>query len=458
MLLRLFAASSLLGHLVFFALRRDFRLTEYLTWNYIALTLALLLALTCSLLDLLQDRPHHQDNETPINTNLHNLVGDVERQSSTPAPPTSHPKFLSLLTRITVPVYQLAVSATVFGATAFWAVVYTNATIPLNYALLAQAVAAPLFALTDFFVSFRMNFRLVYILPYLAYNAAYVVAAYTLTERAYLFIFLRRDASTSSFAAKAAGLASACVLTAVVFYFLTSLRSLRSSKSLPAAISAKSKSRILADRADSASATSSNHSDLSQLGLRRVPTNSFGDGIQFVDVENEDKLDRSASSTAPDRASVPIHLGGGGSGRSSWLRVSSARLTTSLSNHSRGEGRPGFSRNSSTNSMWEAMQSPTPKKETEVFQMPSCYTYTTGNENELVRLPMPRAPSSRTIPTTSRSTSGQFSRNNSANSTRQQGPAPSLPSSALTASMLARNGSMLSNDRRSWRHSRTGDR
>ncbi|CAN8064152.1 unnamed protein product [Agarophyton chilense] len=446
LLLRLFPVASLVGHLVFFSLHADFNFTEYLTWNYFALTLALLLALTCSLLDVIHDHPDQQDNESQEFPTLaeHNKADDVERQSRI-ATPSSQPKWLLFLTRLTVPAYQLAVSATIFGAVVFWAAVYPNATIPLTYALLAQAVAAPAIAIVDFFLSFHMNFRLIYIFLYILYNAAYVAVAYTLTERAYIFVFLRRDASRSAFAAKAAGLAAACLFTAVLLYFITALRSLRSTRSLPDAISARSKSkRILEDRPESASRSAasshSHHSDLSQLGLRRIPSNSFYDSAEFVHVENEDQIDQSTSLSARDRASVPIDLGGGSSGRSSWFRASSARLTATLSGGSAGEARPGFARTSSSSSVWEDMDQPAPQKEDEVFSMPACYNAT--KQHELARMSqVPRIDSAKQLPRlVSRQASGRFSRTSSTSSARL-GPAPHLPSSAITASMFVRNGS-----------------
>ncbi|KAI0565961.1 hypothetical protein FGB62_13g127 [Gracilaria domingensis] len=297
-----------------------------------------------------------------------------------------------------------------------------------------------------------MNFRLIYLAPYMLYNAAYIAVAYTLTERAYIFIFLRRDASRSAFLAKAAGLAAGSVFTAILLYFITALRSLRSTRSLPEAISAKSKSALVPDRAESASgsAVSSHHSDLSQLGLRRVPSNSFGGSAEFVHVENEEQLERSSELVARDRSSVPINLGGGSSARSSFFRMSSARLTASLSGGSSGEGR-GFVRNASTSSMWDDMEQPAPKTRDEVFSMPACYN--PGKPAEVLRLSeVARTDSANQIPRVfSRQTSGRFSRTSSASSV-PPGPAPHLPSSAFTAPLMARNSSHhYSTDRKSWR-------
>lgn len=403
----------LVSHLVFFSLSAEFSFSRYSTWAYTALTLAFLLVLVSSLIELLRsdddDASQHVDEEAPPHLT----------PPSHPGEPVDRP-LLKVLAQVTVPIYQVAVTAQTFGCIVYWAFVHPSQHDPITYPLLSLNVAAPAAALFDMFFSLSIRFRLVYVPLFALYNAAYAAALYAffkLHDR-YVYLFLDPSESTKiSFVAKVVGLSFASVILALILCLISATKELpfvkrradklhnnkfvdKSDFSEPDGGSSPSEDTSEASRVlKTKQAGSEKEAHFASAGTSEKMSVINEDVAEVVeDTEDEEKLfgsDPVRMLEARDRSSLPISsrtssLNGVGAKKRT-VRISSfTGMARSLSGGSLGEDGAMSRHSMSQFSVWDELdvEGLHPKPGEEYFKMPAAYT---GGKEEVVKLtPLPR--------------------------------------------------------------------
>lgn len=401
----------LVSHLVFFSLAADFSYRRYATWNYVGLTVAFISVLTCSLVELLRsdDDPQPEEPDEETGTVQAPIRLDQEQDEKGLA---------RAFAQVTVPLYQTFVTASVFGAVVFWAIVYSSENPDFTYPLLSLNAVAPLVAVLDVLFSFSIRFRLVYVPLFVLYNAAYAVALYVFFRVSDLYVYITLDPSEqtrTSFILKLVGLSVGSVIAALILCALTALKEMSFVKRRAEKVHKKSSEETDSSYLDSATSPSDDSSDRPS-----VVTNSEGkkeedsgpvkamNGVVVVsedkaevveDTEDIDKLFGRdfCEKDRKDRSSVKMqrrNSSGNGSAVRRRLRNMSGHLSPSPSRGSMGEGDASSSRHSvSQFSVWDDLEADGVNtiQEHEYFRMPGAYT---GGEDEVVELkPMVRSES-----------------------------------------------------------------
>eukprot|EP00177_Eucheuma_denticulatum_P001157 GFKZ01002085.1.p1 GENE.GFKZ01002085.1~~GFKZ01002085.1.p1 ORF type:complete len:567 (-),score=85.01 GFKZ01002085.1:341-1936(-) len=433
LLFRLAVSAMLVSHVVFFSLAGDFSFRRYATWNYVGLTVAFISVLTCSLVELLRSDDDSQSDSVD------------EETGSVPTPvddgtEVADKGLARAFAQVTVPLYQTFVTASLFGAVVFWAVVYSSENPNMTYPLLSLNAVAPFVALLDVLVSFSMRFRLVYIPLFVLYNSAYAAALYVFFRVSDLYVYIALDPSEQtrmSFILKLVGLGVGTVVAGLILCGLTALSGTSFVKRRAEKVHKKSVEGIDSSYVDSATTSPSDDSsdrpsvvtnseakkdeDLGPLkGMNGVVVVSEDKAEVVEDTEDIDQLfgKNFCEKDRKDRSSVPMpsrSSSGNISGVRRRLRNLSGHLSPSPSRGSFGEEDIASSRHSvSQFSVWDDLEADGIQtiQENEYFRMPGAYT---GGEDEVVELkPMVRSESSHSG-IIRRSTSGiKLSRSSSA--------------------------------------------
>lgn len=405
-----------------------------------ALTLAFLLVLVSSLVELLRsddDGASHQHDEEaapdPASTAV--ATEPVDRGVS------------KLFAQLTVPIYQVAVTAVVFGAVVYWAFVHSSSNEGITYSVVSLNAVAPGVALLDMLLSLSMRFRMVYIPLFLLYNAVYATALYAFLKVDDYYEFLNpSEQGKISFTAKVVGLIFGSIIVAVILCAISVAKELSFVRRRATEVHKKKvmdeSDKIEQDEttlpSENTSEASGELKDKGSKGSLKEEEDSTGGGkmdnvivisedvAEIVeDTEDEDKLFGTDTVENKDRSSLPINsrtssMSGTG-GKRRLYRMSSTGLTRS---HSGGsiDGEGALSRHSASQfSVWENldMEGLHAKQGEEYFKMPGVYT---GGEDEVVKLArlqrsdsdksgfLSRSGSGRRLSRSSSNTSGSFMR------------------------------------------------
>lgn len=384
----------LVGHLIYFGLTGAFSFRLYATWAYAGLVLTFLFTVTCSLLDLLRD----DTNDQPT---ADEEEGGHSANASLPEQQDQDSGFSYFVAQVTVPLYQVFVTATLFGAIIFWAAILPAQSATIDYPLLALNAVAPAVAAIDLVMSLRMQFRLVYVPLVILFNAAYAAAlfAFYKLEDIYVYVFIDPAQPKGEFVAKAVGLAAASVVAPLFLYALSLARDLfvrrrgRKNNKEPEKEKEKKRESDVDDKSVSEGdpgVESENTSDSSQVVQNDAiaPPVQMGrdhefdvDEVVIADSDDEKTILSNRSVDRRDRSSVPISkrpsvINSGSNKR--WYRSStSARMQTSLSGESLGEVEQM--------SQWDELEleGVQVKAEAEYFTMPAAFN---GGKEDVVKL------------------------------------------------------------------------
>lgn len=422
LLFRLSVSAMLVSHVVFFSLSGDFSFRYYSTWSYVALTLAFLLVLVSSLVELLRsdddDASQQHDEEAARDTTSSAVtIEPVDRGVS------------KLFAQLTVPIYQVAVTAAVFGAIVYWAFIHPSQDKSITYSVLSLHVIAPGVALLDMIFSLSMRFRLVYVPLFLLYNAVYATVLYVFLKVDDYYEFLDPSQQGKiSFAAKAVGLSFGSVILALILCAISVAKEFsfvrrradivhkrkvdESDKSEPdeATLPTEDTSETSGELKGRGSKGSLKDDEDSAGGKRTDEVVVINEDVAEVveDTEDEEKLFGTDTIEKRDRSSLPItrqtsSISGIG-GKRKLYRMSSTGLARSHSGGSIEDEATSLRNSMSQFSVWEDldMDGIHARAGEEYFKMPGVYT---GGEDEVVKLAA--------LPRTDSNKSGRISRSGS---------------------------------------------
>lgn len=391
LLFRLAVAAMLIGHAVFYLLTGAFSFRLYATWAYLGLSVTFLAAVTCSLLDLLRDE---DEEDVPVSDEEEGgrpadvLLGQEPRDTG----------FAYFVAQVTVPLYQIFVTVTLFGAIVFWAAILPEQSADVDYPLLALNTIAPGVVVVDLLLSLSMHFRLAYIPLVVLFNAAYAAAlfAFYKLEDIYVYNFLNPSQPKGEFVAKAVGLAVASVIAPLFMYALSIFRDLivrRRERKNDKAEKAEVKSVSDKEGGNSSEDTSDSSQGVQIVAERAVSANKIEESSHEFDIDEvvvaESDEERSVFSAGSidrrDRSSVPLskrpsNLNTAGSNKR-WYRTStSGRMQMSMSGSTLGEDIE-----SRTVSQWGELEldGVHARPEDEYFTMPAAYN---GGKQEVLKL------------------------------------------------------------------------
>lgn len=399
LLFRLAVAAMLIGHTVFFSLTGAFSFRLYATWAYVGLSVAFLGAVTCSLLDLLRDG---DEEEAP--------VPDVE-EGGRPADQLLRlePRdsgFAYFVAQVTVPLYQVFVTATLFGAIVFWAAILPEQSANVDYPLLALNAVAPGVAAIDLLLSLSMHFRLVYIPLVVLFNAAYAAAlfAFYKMEDIYVYNFLNPSQPKGEFIAKAVGLAVASVGAPLFLYALSLVRDLllrrrarknhKSEQAEVKSVSDKEGGNGSEDTSDSSQGVQTAERGVSANKVEETSHEFDVDEIVVGESDEERAVFSAGSVDRQDRRSAPIckrpsTVNTAGSNKRWYRASSSGRMQASPS------GSTLFEEDLELRTVWDEFEldGVHARPEDEYFKMPAAYN---DGKEEVVKLtPIVRSDSGR---------------------------------------------------------------
>ncbi|CDF35270.1 unnamed protein product [Chondrus crispus] len=384
----------LVSHMVYFTLTSAFSPRLYATWAYAGLALAFVGAVFCSLMQLLREdivkeamRVDEEDGGHAADT----LLGQepVDRGLA---------RFVA---QVTVPLYQVFVTVSVFGAVVFWAAILPVQSADISYPLLALNAIAPAVAVLDVLLSMSIEFRLVYVLLVALFNAAYAGTLYVFykTDGIYVYNFINPSQEKGAFIAKTTGLAVASIVAGLFVYSVTAFSGLmfrrrsaekKTKKGDKDDSTADVKSVSDKDVELESQVTLDSSQDVQSEEKRNIsaPTEDSHefdeDEVVVADMDEKSKGNSKSSMEKRNRHSVPTQspeLARSGSNRR-WYRSSTAgRLQGVISLSSLAEeaveDRPI--------SVWEekGVDSAHAPQESEYFTMPAAYN---GGRNEVVKL------------------------------------------------------------------------
>lgn len=400
LIFRLGALGLLFGHSVFFALARSLPHDVYPTWNFLLTTVAFLLVVICSLLDVIRE-----DDESPNTSNLpmssvsnpttdlhsHPLT-DLEKQpvysTSTDSAPTPGP-VARVLTRFTVPLYQVALSASLLGAPSYWLLTSSDA----SYSRLFQTIAGPLLLLLDLLVSLRMHFRRRYLLLLIIYNVSFllvvIIRRVAIDISVITFFNGENSLSTGAVIGRIAGYLFAGIIIAAIVYAIPNIpRWLTRSKPKDTNLELVD-DMTSTDEKDVRDVTSESE-DSEHTRQRDGETNSTGDEERTSTGDREtnstEQSSVSTSSTMNSDERIERRDVRGDRAVDSMMEMDTGLASrTSRRSSSVCSSRRGRESNASRErrSSWTALQPPAAKVEDAFFKMPA----NSDGESEVVQLP-----------------------------------------------------------------------
>lgn len=406
LIFRLFVSAFLVSHIVFFSLTKDISFRLYASWSFAGFTVAFVLVVMCSLIEVLRMGDDDEEGSEPRDEE----EGAVRAAS---IPTSDHARdtgLIYVLAQVAVPMYQLFVTAVLFSTIVYWAAIHSSQGNSISYSLLAVNVVAPAVALLDMFLSMSMRFRFVYVPLFVLYNGAYAGALYAFFRLEDLYVYQFIDPSIQeqgAFIGKVSALAVASVMAALVLCGISIARDLsfvrrrrekiHSGKSTDLDESEPKESPTISDRTSGSFHVENKTAEIEPMdeGLGVDKGEKIKDRPEMDElygglmVADEVQLYRSDSHEKRDRLSIPLStrgssINGPASSRRRQRLSANGRLSASQSVSS-AEGREGFARSDSRNSAWDLeLDAVQARSEDEYFMMPAVYT--ADGEAEVVKL------------------------------------------------------------------------